>query len=49
MKTIAETHKGSSDPALAYKDDTLFMSDPFLSFYLRFGNWELPSPPSDGI
>lgn len=47
MKKIAEENKGTSDPALAYADDTLFISDPFLSFYLRFGRWELPSPPTD--
>lgn len=49
MQSIAEKHKGSSDPALAYADDTLFISDPVLSFYLRFGKWELPSPPNDSI
>lgn len=49
MKTIAEQNKGTSDPALAYADDTLFVSDPFLSFYLRFGRWDLPSPPSDAV
>jgi len=47
MKKIAEANKGASDPAIAYADDTLFISDPFLSFYLRFGRWELPSPPTD--
>lgn len=49
MKTIAEKHKGSSDPALAYADDTLFIADPVLSFYLRFGKWELPNPPENSI
>lgn len=49
MKTIAEQNKGNSDPALAYVDDTLFISDPFLSFYLRFGKWDLPSPPTDAV
>lgn len=49
MKKIAEENRGTSDPALAYADDTLFISDPFLSFYLRFGKWELPSPPTDYV
>lgn len=49
MKKIAEANKGASDPAIAYADDTLFISDPFLSFYLRFGGWELPSPPTDAL
>ncbi|GAA4411466.1 hypothetical protein GCM10023168_32380 [Fodinibacter luteus] len=49
MNTIAENGRGASDPALAYRDDTLFMSDPFLSFYLRFGQWDLPSPPRNMV
>lgn len=49
MKVIAEMNKESSDPAPAYVDDTLSMSDPFLWFYLRFGRWDLPRPPADAI
>lgn len=49
MRTIADSQRGSSDTALDYKDDTLYISDPFLSFYLRFGAWELPGPPVGGI
>lgn len=49
LKTIALDHRGASDPALAYKDDVLFMADPFLSFYLRYGRWDLPSPPMGAI
>ncbi len=47
MKKIADENRGASDPALAYSDDTLFIADPFLSFYLRFGRWELPTPPTN--
>ncbi|UIJ35124.1 hypothetical protein [Allobranchiibius sp. GilTou73] len=49
MNAIADKNKGNSDPALAYVDDTLSMSDPFLSFYLRFGKWDLPNPPTDAV
>lgn len=49
MKTIADENRRGSDPALAFKDDQLYITDPFLSFYLRFGGWELPQLPDDVI
>lgn len=47
MRSIAHSGRGSSDAVLDYKNDTLYIADPFLSFYLRFGNWELPKPPTN--
>lgn len=45
LQNIADKTKGSSDAALDYKQEVLHIADPFLSFYLRFGNWALPSAP----
>jgi len=45
MSTIAHENRGSSDAALDYADDALHVLDPFLSFYLQHGQWELPAPP----
>jgi hypothetical protein len=41
MSTIAEDHRGTGDPALAYKNDVLHVLDPFLLFYLRYGTYSL--------
>ena len=49
MAGIAAEARGAGDAALDYKNDTLHILDPFLSFYLRFGDWELPSPPSRDV
>lgn len=49
LNKIADANKGASDSALAYSDDILFIADPFLSFYLRYGGWDLPEPPEDSI
>lgn len=45
MSTIAHEKRGSSDAALDYANDALHILDPFLSFYLQHGSWELPAPP----
>lgn len=37
MATIASEARGSGDPAIAYKDGSLHILDPFLAFYLRWG------------
>lgn len=42
MRDIAREARGSGDPALDYKDDELHILDPFLSFYLRYGSWDMP-------
>lgn len=49
MKTIADESRGASDAAIDYKEDVVYMTDPFLSFYLRFGTWEMPMPPVGSI
>jgi hypothetical protein len=41
MASIAKEARGSGDAALDYKNDELFILDPFLLFYLRYGSWEL--------
>lgn len=41
MAAIAEDHRGTGDPAVAYKDDMLHVLDPFLLFYLRHGTWDV--------
>ncbi|WP_146240000.1 ATP-binding protein [Prauserella flavalba] len=38
MSTIAEAERGAGDPAVAYKDDRFYVLDPFLAFYLRWGD-----------
>lgn len=45
LKAIADQRRGTGDAVLDYRNDMLFVADPFLSFYLRCGDWELPSPP----
>lgn len=37
MSNIANKARGSGDPAVAYKDDKLYLLDPFLEFYIRWG------------
>jgi hypothetical protein len=37
MAIIANDARGSGDPAIAYKDGSLHILDPFLAFYLRWG------------
>jgi hypothetical protein len=44
MAEIARDARGAGDAALDYKNDELHILDPFLSFYLRYGSWELPTP-----
>lgn len=41
MSLIAEKKRGTGDPALAYRDDEVFILDPFLCFYLKYGSWEI--------
>lgn len=41
MAAIAEEHRSTGDPAVAYKDDMLHVLDPFLLFYLRYGTWDV--------
>jgi hypothetical protein len=43
MREIAMESRGTGDAALDFKNDELHMLDPFLSFYLRYGSWKLPS------
>lgn len=43
MSDIADGARGSSDPALVFKNDEVYILDPFLLFYLRFGEWPLES------
>ncbi|WP_157079105.1 hypothetical protein [Herbiconiux solani] len=45
LRNIARENRGTSDAALDYKDDSLHILDPFLSFYLQHGSWALPIPP----
>jgi hypothetical protein len=47
MSSIAKDHRGSGDPALAYKNDDLHVLDPFLLFYLRYGNWSVEKEIND--
>lgn len=46
LAAIADERRGSGDAAVDYKNDELHILDPFLSFYLRFGSWELPTAPA---
>jgi len=41
IRDIAHAARGSGDAALDYKKDELHMLDPFLSFYLRHGSWDI--------
>jgi len=41
MSDIAKHHRGSGDQAVAYKDDSLYILDPFLLFFLRHGDWDV--------
>jgi hypothetical protein len=43
MREIALEGRGTGDAALDFKNDELHMLDPFLSFYLRYGSWRLPT------
>lgn len=49
MLKIAKDDRRNGDLAIDYKDDKIYIADPFLSFYLRFGAWDLPSPPHNAI
>lgn len=44
LADLAEKTRGSGDPALTYQDPELQILDPFLSFYLAYGGWDLPVP-----
>lgn len=39
MATVAKDNRGNGDAAVAYKNDDLHVLDPFLLFYLRYGDW----------
>lgn len=39
MSLLAAESRGTGDPAVAYKNDDLYLLDPFLLFYLRHGTW----------
>jgi hypothetical protein len=43
MSTIAEEARASGDPALVFKNDELYLLDPFLLFFLRWGTWDMES------
>lgn len=43
MSEIANDAKGSSDPALVFKNDEVYILDPFLLFFLRHGEWSMES------
>ncbi|MBM3715519.1 MAG: ATP-binding protein [Actinobacteria bacterium] len=43
LSSIAWDKRGQTDPALAYKDDTVTILDPFLAFYLQHGDWVPPT------
>jgi hypothetical protein len=44
LAEIAEKVRGHGDPALTYQDPELQILDPFLSFFLAHGDWEVPKP-----
>lgn len=44
LAEIAEKVRGHGDPALTYQDPELQILNPFLSFFLTYGEWELPKP-----
>jgi hypothetical protein len=46
LAEIAEAQRGNGDKPLDYRNGTLEIVDPFLSFYLRYADWKLPAPPS---
>jgi hypothetical protein len=39
MREIAFMSRGSSDPALDFKNGIVHVMDPFLAFYLEHGPW----------
>lgn len=39
MSKIADDARGAGDPALTFKDDALYILDPFLLFFLKWGNF----------
>lgn len=41
MSTIAKKQCGTGDPAVSFKDEVLYILDPFLLFYLRHGTYRL--------
>jgi hypothetical protein len=41
MSSIAKKQRGTGDPAVDFKDETLNILDPFLLFYLRYGTYSL--------
>lgn len=44
MSTLADQERGSGDAAIAYKNDDLYVLDPFLLFYLTHGEWSVDKP-----
>jgi hypothetical protein len=47
MSTLADQHRGTGDAAIVYKNDDLYVLDPFLLFYLRHGTWSVEKPHMD--
>jgi hypothetical protein len=44
MSALADQERGSGDAAVAYKNDDLYVLDPFLLFYLAHGEWSVDKP-----
>jgi hypothetical protein len=47
IASIAFENRGTSDAAVAYKNDELHVLDPFLLFYLTFGSWSVKKEMSE--
>lgn len=43
MSAIADEARGTGDPALVFKNDEVYILDPFLLFFLRWGTWPTES------
>lgn len=44
MSALADQERGSGDASVAYKNDDLYVLDPFLLFYLTHGEWSVDKP-----
>jgi hypothetical protein len=44
MSALADQERGSGDASVAYKNDDLYVLDPFLLFYLTHGEWSVDRP-----
>lgn len=49
MAAVARENRGTGDAGVAYKNDQLYILDPFLLFYLRYGSWTVEKEVEDDL